>query len=345
MSVLGTSGPIPSPHGPSQANALLQVEDLVIRYSTARGPVEAVAGISFNIESGEVLGLVGESGSGKTSLALSLLKVLPDNASIPRGHIYFNGSDLAPMSEREMRGYRWKHISMIFQAAMNSLDPMYRVGDQIAEAILAHERLSARGLKDRVSRLCSTVGLDESVMGQYPHQYSGGMRQRAAIAMALGCNPEIVIADEPTTALDVIIQHRILVELKRLQVQRGTAMLYISHDLGVIATLSDRVAVMYAGKIVETAQTNALFQRCFHPYSAALIAALPSVRGPRRVLKSLAAEPPDLVDLQVGCRFAPRCPLATDICHEQEPPLVEQDSSHFAACWHPEQASGVFSDG
>ena len=338
-----------SPSGSGQAPApqwtLLQVEDLVLRYSTPNGSMDAVAGVSFTLEKGEVLGLVGESGSGKTSIALCLLKVLPDNASIPRGHIYFNGSDLVPLSEREMRDYRWKHISMIFQAAMNSLDPMYPVGDQIAEPILAHEGISVRRARERVSRLYATVGLDESMMTQYPHQYSGGMRQRAAIAMALGCEPDIIIADEPTTALDVIIQHRILVELKQLQLREGTAMLYISHDLGVIASLSDRVAVMYAGKIVETAPTAALFQRCFHPYTAAPIAALPSVRGPRRELKSLAAEAPDLVTPPEGCRFAPRCPLATDICHQQEPQLADQGSGHLTACWHPEQASEVFFSG
>ena len=342
----GDSGAVDTRPSEKPAGPLLRVEDLVLRYSTRQGPVEAVGGVSFEVERGEVLGLVGESGSGKTSIALCLLKIFPDNASLPSGHIYFNDTDLVHLNEREMRRYRWKHISMIFQAAMTSLDPMYRVGEQIEEAILAHERIPRRLVRERVSQLYTTVGLDASMIDRYPHQYSGGMKQRAAIAMALGCNPDLIIADEPTTALDVITQHHILVELKALQQRRQTAMLYISHDLGVIASLSDRVAVMYAGKIVELAPATSLFQNSFHPYTLALISAMLTVRGHRRPLASIAAaEAPDLINPPPGCRYAPRCPFVTDICRQQAPELVQKKEGHLAACWNSEQVSEVSSDG
>ena len=320
------------PSGVPFPRPVLQVEDLVTTYRTSQGTVRAVDGVSFSLGEGEVLGLVGESGCGKSTLALSLLKLLPDNAAIERGHVYLHDVDLASLSEREIRRYRWRHIAMVFQAAMNSLDPMYPVGEQVSEAILNHERVSGIVVQERIAELFSMVG-------RYPHQFSGGMRQRAVIAMALSCDPQVLIADEPTTALDVIIQHHILQELAALQQRRNMAMLYISHDLGVIASISDRVAVMYGGKIVELAPAATLFQHPQHPYTSALMSALPSVRGPKRNPAAMPSEAPIYPPPDPGCWFAPRCPGATETCWVREPPLETRGDGHLSACWNPLEAA------
>ena len=317
-----------------KGDMLLTVENLTMHYMTRAGPVRAVDGVSFSVERGQSLGLVGESGCGKSSIATTLLKLLPDNADLVAGKVMLDGVDLAPLSESEMREYRWDRISMVFQAAMNSLDPVYRVGDQIVEALEAHYTNALQDSIERVRDLYDLVGLNRAFMERYPHEYSGGMKQRAIIAMALACEPDLVIADEPTTALDVIVQDRILREMKEVQRQLDMSMIYISHDMAVIAEVSDVVGVMYAGKIVEYGPTSEIFSRPIHPYTNALMSAFPSVKGEKRELVTLPGEPPDLTNPPAGCRFHPRCAYATDECRVSEPPIVNR-GEHWAACWNP----------
>lgn len=315
---------------------LLTVENLTMHYSTRAGDVSAVDGVSFSVARGESIGLVGESGCGKTSLAGSLLKLLADNAEITRGRLVFQDTDLVPLSESEMRHFRWRHIAMVFQAAMNALNPVYTVGDQIIEALEQHlPAMSYQQARARVTELFQMVGLEPRLMDRYPHEYSGGMRQRAVIAMALSCHPDLIIADEPTTALDVIVQDNLLRELKELQRKIGMSMIYISHDIAVIAEVSDRIGVMYAGRLVELAAADAIFHHPLHPYTAALMASFPSVTGPKRELSVLGGEPPNLLNPPKGCRFHPRCPYATERCRTETPPFRDHGGGHFAACWHP----------
>ena len=313
---------------------ILQVKSLTVEYRTIRGPVHAARDVTFDLSPGESMGLVGESGCGKTTVALALLRILPDNGAIVAGAIELDGTNLAAVSERQMASHRWRDISMIFQAAMNSLNPVYRVADQIVEAIQTHEPLSTADARARAAELFEVVGLDTALLGRYPHEYSGGMRQRAVIAMALACNPKIVIADEPTTALDVLVQERILHEMRRIQQERRMGMMYISHDVAVIAGVSDTVGVMYAGQLVEKGAVNDVFGRPVHPYTKALLESVPSVKGPKRVLHALAGDPPDLMDLPPGCPFAPRCPRVTDQCRTKLPPRTGDDE-HWGLCWNP----------
>jgi peptide/nickel transport system ATP-binding protein len=315
---------------------ILEVQNLTLTYATRAGGVSAVDNVSFTLGEGESLGLVGESGCGKTSVASSLLRLLAENAQITRGHIRFKGVDLVSLSEGEMRRYRWRNIAMVFQAAMNALNPVYTVGDQIIEAIDYHLGThSYAQARQRVGELFALVGLEPRLMDRYPHEYSGGMRQRAVIAMALACNPDIIVADEPTTALDVIVQDSLLRELRALQRKIGMAMVYISHDIAVIAEVSDRIGVMYAGRLVELGPTRRIFARPLHPYTGALMAAFPSVSGPKRPLLALGGEPPNLLSPPQGCRFNPRCAFATNKCRSETPPLVDHGGGHLAACWHP----------
>jgi peptide/nickel transport system ATP-binding protein len=315
---------------------VLEVNNLTMHYMTRKGPVYAVDDVSFSMGKGESLGLVGESGCGKTSVAISLMKLLPDNAEIRGGQIKLVGTDLAPLSDREVRKFRWKNISMVFQAAMNSLNPVYTVEEQILEAMRQHMgHLSEDAMKERIEELFSLVGLDPSLKDQFPHQYSGGMRQRAVIAMALSCEPDIIIADEPTTALDVIVQDALLKQIKNIQDQLTMAMIYISHDIAVIAEVSERVGVMYAGKLMELAAAEEIFHRPIHPYTMGLMSSFPSIVGEKTKLVTLPGEPPDLLDPPPACRFHPRCPYATEICEQQDPEFKSYGNNHFAACWHP----------
>jgi len=315
---------------------VLEVNNLTMHYMTRKGPVFAVDGVSFTVGRGESVGLVGESGCGKTSIAISLLKLLPENADIKGGEILLNSTDLVPLSEAEVRKFRWRQISMIFQAAMNALNPVYTIEEQILEAMEHHmAHLSEKEMNDKVDSLFDLVGLDPGFKDQYPHQYSGGMRQRAVIAMALSCDPDIIIADEPTTALDVIVQDQLLKQIREIQEQLNMAMIYISHDVAVIAEVSDRVGVMYAGHMVEMASTEAIFHHPIHPYTMGLMSSFPSIVGKKTELVTLPGEPPDLLNPPPGCRFHPRCPYATDVCQEQRPELTDHESGHYAACWHP----------
>ncbi|HCI29284.1 MAG TPA: ABC transporter ATP-binding protein [Fervidobacterium sp.] len=320
--------------------AIIKVEDLKMHYKTKMGYVKAVDGISFELEEGGSLGIVGESGCGKTSVSMTLLRTLPENAHFMGGHVWFNDNgnivDLAQLSENEMRHYRWKGISMVFQAAMNSLNPVYKVSDQIIEAILTHyPDTPIDEARKKVERLFELVTLDPKRMDEYPHQYSGGMKQRAVIALALACDPKIIIADEPTTALDVIVQDKILRELKKVQDQLNMAMIYISHDIAVIAEVSEKIAVMYAGKFVEQSDSTTVFKHPMHPYTFLLMNAFPSHVGEKKKLFTIPGEPPNLLNPPTGCRFAPRCPWVTDKCLNEEPPYIEIEKGHFLACWHP----------
>ena len=319
--------------------ALLDVRHLGVQYRTRRGPAHALEDVSLSLEPGRVIGVVGESGCGKTTMAMALMGLLTDTATVS-GEVVLDGRSLARLTPREWQRVRGKDVAMVFQGAMNAWNPVYPVGDQIVETIQAHEpgvRLS--DARARVAELYAAVGLSPDRRDDFPHQYSGGMKQRAVIAMALACNPKLVIADEPTTALDVIVQDRILRELRRIQRERQLGMVYISHDMAVVAELADDVAVMYAGRIVEMGPTSAIFARPVHPYTAALLAASPSLTGPRTVLLGLAGGPPSLVDQPPGCRFAPRCAFATDVCTADVPPLVVHRDGLSAACWHPLEVS------
>ena len=313
---------------------LLDVRNLTMRYTTRQGEVSAVDRVSFSVERGQSLGLVGESGCGKSSIAISLLMLLPENARIVGGEILLEGVDIAQLSEEQMLEYRWARVSMVFQAAMNSLDPVYRVGDQIIEALEQHVESAREESLERVRQLYDLVSLDRVFIPRYPHEYSGGMKQRAIIAMALACEPDLIIADEPTTALDVIVQDHILRELKKVQRELDMGMIYISHDMAVIAEVSDVVGVMYAGRIVEFGDTKGLFESPIHPYTHALMSAFPSVTGEKRELATLQGEPPNLLDPPPGCRFHPRCPYATDECRTEEPPIVRR-GERWALCWNP----------
>ncbi len=316
---------------------LLKVENLTMHYTTRGGDVKAIENVSFSLAPSDSLGLVGESGCGKTSVAMALLRLTPDNAKILEGHIWWNGKiDLLALSDEEMRKVRWNRISMVFQAAMNSLNPVHTVSEQIIEALDEHIGvMTTEQSRERVAELFDMVGIDPNMAERYPHQFSGGMRQRAVIAMALACSPELIIADEPTTALDVIVQDRVLRKLEELQAKLGMSMIYISHDIAVIAEVSNRVGVMYAGNIVEMADVTEIFERPLHPYTFALMNSFPSIKGKRRTLKSLPGEPPDLIDPPTGCRFHPRCGYASNKCTQEVPPFKDYGHNHFAACWHP----------
>ncbi len=323
----------------ARSDPVLSVVDLALSYSTRHAEVKAVRGVSFELARGQSLGLVGESGCGKTSLANCLMRLLPDNARLVGGQVFLNGENILALPDEDFRRVRWRRMSMIFQAAMNSLDPVYRVGQQIVEAIEAHGvEATAAGARERVARLFQMVGLDPRLAERYPHELSGGMRQRAVIAMALSCDPDVIIADEPTTALDVIVQDRILRELKGIQESLQMSIIFITHDMAVVAEVTDRVGVMYAGNLVEFGDTAEVFQSPMHPYTAALMSSFPSVSGEKRPLAYLSGEPPNLVNPPSGCAFHPRCAYATDVCREQSPPQVSRGSG-WAACWHTLEAN------
>ena len=314
---------------------LLEVDDLSMHYRTTDGWVSAVDNVSFELHKGQALGLVGESGCGKTSMAMSLLRLQAENGEFQGGQIRLNGVDLLKVTEDEMRTRRWSDIAMVFQGAMNAWNPVYTVYDQIREAMVAHFAggLTEEQIQTRVGELFELVGLSPAMADRYPHEFSGGMRQRAVIAMALSCNPQIIIADEPTTALDVIVQDQILKELKKIQSTLGMSIIYISHDIAVIAEV---MGVMYAGRLVEFGPTEDVFAHPRHPYTYLLLRSTPSITGPRRALAPLEGEPPNLVDPPGGCRFHPRCPYATRQCEEDEPALdvIDREAGYKVACWN-----------
>jgi oligopeptide/dipeptide ABC transporter ATP-binding protein len=317
---------------------LLSVRRLSTHFFTDRGIARAVDHVSFDIRHGEVLALVGESGCGKSVTALSTLRLVPDPPGrIVDGEILFDGRDLLDFTEREMRAIRGKEIAMIFQEPMTSLNPVFRVGAQVAEAVILHGRVSRAQARERTIEMFQQVGIPapEQRVRDYPHQLSGGMRQRVMIAMALSCNPRLLIADEATTALDVTIQAQILDLLRGLQHERNMSMLLITHDLGIVAGTADRVAVMYASRIVETAAVGPLYARPLHPYTIGLFGALPKLHGERGKLQTIPGTVPSPLDFPAGCKFHPRCTRATAQCSVDEPALEEIEPDHWAACWHP----------
>ena len=326
---------------------LLKIESLQTHFFTDDGVVRAVDGVSFEIGAGETLAVVGESGSGKSVTALSILKLIPTPPGrVVGGRILFRGRDLVPAPAEEMRRIRGKEISMIFQEPMTSLNPVYTCGEQIMEAIVLHENVDRKEARERAIAMLKLVGipLPEQRVDEYPHQMSGGMRQRVMIAMALACRPSILIADEPTTALDVTIQAQILELLKQLQDSLGMAVLLITHDLGVVAETADRVAVMYAGQVVEYCEARAAFRRTLHPYTAGLLASLPRLGGQRESLRVIPGTVPNPAHFPVACRFHPRCPVAQDRCRTYDPPVLRFDGEHESRCWRSDEiAAGSLS--
>jgi peptide/nickel transport system ATP-binding protein len=304
--------------------AMLEVEDLKVYYETEQGAVKAVDGVSFEIAEGENLGIVGESGCGKSTLAKAIIGILPQNGYIAGGEIRFRGEDLTEMPEKRRRKLRWDEIAMIAQSAMNALDPVYTIREQIVEAIDAHHPGMGRTeAQERIDEMFDLVGLDRDRQTDYPHQFSGGMRQRAMIAMALVLEPSLILADEPTTALDVIMQDQILKRINSIQEETNSSMMVITHDVAVVAETCDRVVVMYAGEIAEEGPSEAIFDRPYHPYTIGLKSAFPNIQESEQDLVSIGGNPPDLHDPPSGCRFHTRCPLATQQCIDYDPPEVE----------------------
>jgi peptide/nickel transport system ATP-binding protein len=315
---------------------LLCVRDLRAHFKLASGWVKACDGISFTLEPGESLGLAGESGCGKTTAATAILKLLPENGRLVGGEVLFDGRNLAKRTEFGMQKIRWKEISMIFQGAMNALNPVVEVGRQIAEPIVLHEGLSEKAALARARELFDLVGINPRRVMEFPHQMSGGMRQRAMIAMALACNPKLVIGDEPTTALDVMVQAQILELIERLRRELGLSFILISHDLSVMAETCDKGLIMYAGKVAEAGSVADIFGAARHPYTQRLIRSFPNIHARREMASSIPGDPPNLLTPPPGCRFSPRCELAVERCHSEEPVLAEIAPGHTVACFRAE---------
>jgi peptide/nickel transport system ATP-binding protein len=328
MSVPASSMPAPS------TAPLLQVRDLQVHFNTHDGIVKAVDGISFEINQGETLGVVGESGSGKSVTFLTVMGLITRKRARLRGEIIFRGENLLNLPPEEMRQLRGGRMGMVFQDAMTSLHPFYTVGEQIAEAIQAHERVPKRSAWTQAVDMLQRVGIPKPAerAKQYPHEFSGGMRQRAMIAMALSLNPDLLIADEPTTALDVTVQSQILELIDKLKQEFRTAVVLITHDLGVVAEHCQRIQVMYAGKIVETGQTRDIYYRAHHPYTWGLLQSIPRLDSSVAELKPITGLPPSLIFVPPGCSFHPRCPYVMDVCKRQVPELLVEDGAHASAC-------------
>jgi len=318
------------------SKVLLQVEDLRTFFFTRKGMVKAVDGISFHVDEGETFGLIGESACGKTVTALSIMRLLPEPAGqVVDGKIILDGVNLVELDKKEMRKYRGKVISMILQDPMTSLNPVFTVGDQIAEAVRLHQGLRDEQVTEEVISALKLLQIPapEMRLRDYPFQLSGGMRQRVVGAIAMSCHPRLLIADEPTTALDATIQAQYIALFKDVQEKTNVSIIFITHDFGVVANMCHRVAVMYAGKILETATTREIFKEPKHPYTNALMQSVPRLDQKGGRLYSIKGQPPSLRDLPPGCRFFPRCPIAEDICQQQEPAEVEVTKGHFVSCW------------
>ncbi len=319
------------------AAPLLEVRDLTAAYHSSRGTriTRAVEGVSFTLGAGETLGIVGESGSGKTTLALTLVRLLPPGARIERGQILFEGEDLVTKTDREMRHVRGQKIGMILQDPLMSLNPLFTIADQVSEPVRVHERVGRRRARDRALSLLRAVKIaaPETRLGEYPHQMSGGMRQRIVGAISISCSPKLLIADEPTTALDLTIQSQYLSLLRDLQRERGLSLIFITHNLGIVAKMCDQVAVMYAGRIVEVGPVKRIFDHAAHPYTRALLDSIPRLGDPRARLTAIDGQPPDLASLPPGCSFAARCPKAEDRCRTDTPVEVHVGPDHRTRCW------------
>jgi oligopeptide/dipeptide ABC transporter ATP-binding protein len=317
----------------SKHGGFLSVRDLVVEYSAEDQVIHAVNGISFDLERGKTFGLVGETGAGKTSTAKAILRILPDPpAKIRGGEIILDGEDLLKISEKEMRKIRGRKVSMIFQDPMTALNPIMKVGDQIAEVIKLHNDITWREANERAVKMLELVGIPGDRCGEYPHQFSGGMKQRVIIAMALACSPELLLADEPTTALDVTIQAQVLEMIAKLKRDFNTSMIMISHNLGVVAEVCDDLAVIYAGEIIESGSKEAIFDHPTHPYTVGLFKAVPHMDDETDRLSPISGLPPDPSNLPAGCHFNPRCPLVTDQCISEKIALREIEPGHFCRC-------------
>jgi peptide/nickel transport system ATP-binding protein len=312
---------------------LLSVQDLEVEYVTKRGRVRAADHVSFDIYPNEVFGLAGESGCGKSTIAHAVTRILKPPAYIVGGRLMFQGIDILGMNADNLRGFRWEHMSIVFQSAMNALNPIITVGEQITDAIRAHVGMNKKDARERAKELLNTVGIEASRVDSYPHQLSGGMRQRAVIAIALALNPELIIMDEPTTALDVVVQKQIMKEIRSLKEKFGFSILFITHDLSLLVEFSDRIGIMYAGELVEVAPSRQIFTNPQHPYTYRLMNSFPTVSGPRQKLQGIPGSPPDLITPPSGCRFHPRCDVAiAGRCQEVVPPLLKVGERHLAAC-------------
>ena len=316
-------------------NPILSLQDLQTYFFTGNGVARAVDGVSLDFYEGETVGIVGESGSGKTVSCLSILRLVPPPGKIVGGKVLFSGQDLLQLPEKEMRRIRGKHISMVFQDPMSSLNPFLTIGEQVAEVLAVHDLASPRAARQRTVEMLESVGIPDAAarLKDYPHHFSGGMRQRVMIAMALIGNPRVLIADEPTTALDVTIQAQVLELFRQIKAQRGTSILLITHNLGIVAGIAHRVAVLYAGRVAECAPTEELFRNPRHPYTLALLEALPRAGEAPQDLKPIPGTPPDLTRLPPGCSFYDRCPFRQQKCAEQAPPLLPVAPGHLASCW------------
>jgi peptide/nickel transport system ATP-binding protein len=313
---------------------LLDVQNLTTYYATLRGPVRAVEHVNFQLEKGEAMGLAGESGCGKTTVALSLLRILPFNGKIMSGRILLRGKDIVQMSDEKLRkDVRWKGMSLIFQGAMNALNPVYKVEEQIVEAIRLHKpNVSKKEATETVGKLFEMVGMEASRATNYPHEFSGGMRQRAMVAMALASNPDVLIADEPGTALDVIVQAQVLKLLNELKKSLNLSIIMITHDLSLITETCEKLVIMYAGNVVESGDIISIHKNPLHPYTQDLISSFPNIKAEKQQMISIPGSPPDLLQPPPGCRFHPRCKYAMDICRKETPKLKEVAGDHYVAC-------------
>lgn len=319
--------------------SILEVKNLKTYFFTPFGTVKAVDGVSFEMKKGQALGLVGESGCGKTTIAYSIMRLIPLPGRIVDGEVFLKGENILEIDEKNFKKYRWKELSMVFQGAMAAFNPLYKIGNQISEAMLYHMDINKEDAMVRSGELLELVGIDKDRVNNYPWELSGGMRQRAMIAMALAANPTILVADEPTTALDVIVSGQIMDLIKSIRDKLDLTMLLITHDISVVAQTCDEVAVMYAGKLVEKASVTEIFKNSFHPYTTALIHAFPNIQGPNRELTGIPGNPLDLMNPPEGCRFAARCFYAKDNCRVDEPPLEELENNHFVACHYWKEIS------
>lgn len=316
-----------------QNDMLLRVKDLRVYYTAGGEIINAVNGVDLEVRRGETLGLVGETGAGKTTIAKSIMRILPDPpAKIGGGEIYLDGQELLRLPEKKMREIRGKKISMIFQDPMTALNPVFTVGEQIEEVIILHEKVNKGEAAVKARQMLELVGIPGDRSGDYPHQFSGGMKQRVVIAMALACSPELILADEPTTALDVTIQAQILDMIKALKEKQNTSMILITHDLGVVAEVCDRVAVVYAGEIIEYGTKEEIFDYPTHPYTVGLFGSIPKIHEDVEWLDSIPGMPPNPADLPSGCHFHPRCSKCTQPCGEKAPEMVEIRPGHFVRC-------------
>lgn len=319
----------------------LSVRDLNIVYHADGKEVHAVNGVSFDLKRGQTIGLVGETGAGKTTIAKAILGILPElNSQVTAGEIWLDDENLLTMHEKKMLKVRGHKISMVFQDPMTALNPVMRVGSQIAEAIRLHNDVSKKGAMERAEKMLEMVGIPAARYREYPHQFSGGMKQRVVIAMALACNPELLLADEPTTALDVTIQAQVLEMINDLKKKQNTSMIMITHDLGIVAEVCDTVAVIYAGQLVEYGQKEEIFDHPMHPYTLGLFGAIPNISGDVERLKSVDGLPPDPTELPEGCHFSPRCPFADERCRRSEPEMMAVGTGHSCRCYHVVKSGG-----